>query len=70
MTGVFRVPVCVTEEVVKQAVMLLIIIARNIRLLLLHWQKAMGRTASVLQKQRKLNSFDKCKAEYENAYGY
>jgi hypothetical protein len=52
MIGVIQVPVCVTEEVVKQAVIPLIIVAQNIRPILLHWQKAMGRKASVLQKQR------------------
>ena len=52
MIGVIQVPVCVTEEVVKQAVIPRITVVRNIRLILLHWQKAMGRRVSVLQKQR------------------
>jgi hypothetical protein len=52
MTGVIRVPACVTEEVVIQAVIPRIIAVRNIRRILSHWQKATGRKASVLQRQR------------------
>ena len=52
MIGVIRVPACVTGEAVKQAVILLIIAVRNILLILLRWQKAMGRKASVLLRQK------------------
>ena len=53
MIGIIQVPVCVTEKVVKQAVIPQTMSVQNIRLILLHWQKAMGRKASVLQKQKR-----------------
>lgn len=52
MAGVIRAPVCVTGEVVEQAVIPLATAVQNIHLILLHWQKAMGRRAFVLQKKR------------------
>ena len=46
------VPVCVIGEAAGQAVTSLMAAARNIRLISLHWQKAMVQEEFVSQRQR------------------
>lgn len=53
MTGGIRVPVCAIGEAARQAATGLTITVRNIRLISLHWQKAMAQRESVSQRQEK-----------------
>ncbi len=52
MKGGIRVPVCAIGEAVRQAVISLIIVVRNIHLISLRWQRAMVQKESVSQRQK------------------